>query len=523
LFFLIALADAELMLKWGNRINEQALQYMEHPQEAAAASAGAPFGSIALKLLLGLALARLLYQAINLALPVLPRKPHGRFLLMAWTANLILSALILRGGTGAVPLNQSSVAYSNETRLNILAVNPLWNLGYYLSNGTRKLDYSPYLCCDSAAEKAAFHWAYPSDTMQFNVLNKVNPNVLLIVLESFTAQASRYFGGELNLTPQLDAIASESFAFTRMYANGDRTDKGLASLLSGWHPQSWHSILHEPEKAARLPSLPAALEKIGYRSIFHYGGDSRFADMKAWLLAIGISRIEDVAVYPQSMQNSKWGAHDEYLLQRLAGQLATYRQPWFCTALTLSSHEPFEIPGRAASGDEVMRFRASIAYTDSCLGAWWNRIKKEAWFSNTLVIITADHGRAIGLQLPHHFHPNLYRIPLVMGGGALDTHLKGLKNARVLSQAHLAPNLLNILHTTGRSAMPYVNWFGNGKSMAMYAFQDGIGWIGDSAMAIWENKPWRRTLLTGKMPEVEEAEAHIRAYQQAWINIFRRL
>lgn len=521
--FLLALADAELMLKWGNRINEQALQYMEHPQEAAAASAGAPFGPIAVKFLLTLAIAWVLNKGLHYLGNRIPNKPQGWKLGLAWLLTLAFSTLAMRGGTGTVPLNQSSVAFSNTTRLNILAVNPLWNLGYYLGNGTRKLDYSPYLCCDSSAELAAKGWAYPTDTVQLQLTEQVKPNILLIVLESFTAQASQYFGGKLNLTPQLDAIAAESFALKRMYANGDRTDKGLASLLSGWHPQPWHSVLHEPEKAAKLPSLPMALRKAGYNSVFHYGGDSRFADMKAWLLAIGTDRIEDIAVYPAASQNSKWGAHDAHLFSRLGIQLPSYKQPWFCTALTLSSHEPFEIPGRETAGDEMERFRASISYTDSCLGAWWKQNCKEPWFRNCLIIITADHGRAIGLELPHHFHPDLYRIPMIIGGGALNSRLTGKIESGVHSQAHLAPNILRQLNLNGNDQFEHAVWFGNKKSAAIYAFQDGIGWVGDSAQAIWENKPWRRTLLEGKTADVEQAELHIRAFQQLWINFFRRL
>lgn len=521
--FVLALADAELMMKWGNRINEQALQYMEHPQEAAAASAGAPFVSIALKLLLALLVSRMLLRAALFTFVRMPDKPAGWKLWIVWALTLSISGIALRGGIGAVPLNQSSVAFSNTTRLNTLAVNPLWNLGYHLSNGTRKLDFNPYLCCDSLAEREAMAWAFPEDSAQLRLLRTEKPNILLIVLESFTAQASASFGGKFSLTPQLDAIAAQSFSFTRVYGNGDRTDKGLASLLSGWHPQPWHSVLHEPEKAARLPSFPAALAKAGYTSIFHYGGDSRFADMKAWLLAIGVDQIEDIDVYPAEMHNSKWGAHDEHLLQRLAKQVASYRQPWFCTALTLSSHEPFEIPGKKQKGNEMDRFRASISYTDSCLGVWWKEIQKADWFNNTLIVITADHGRAIGVQLPHHFHPDLYRIPMVIGGGALNPHLAGQRHTAVLSQAHLAPNLLRQLRIEGHRVFPHAVWFGTRKTPAFYAFQDGLGWIGDSAFGIWENKPWRRTLLQGSVQEAEMAEKHVRAYQQFWINFFRRL
>jgi hypothetical protein len=112
---------------------------------------------------------------------------------------------------------------------------------------------------------------------------------------------------------------------------------------------------------------------------------------------------------------------------------------------------------------------------------------------------------------------------MIIGGGALNTKLRGEIETSVLSQAHLAPNVLRQLNMSGYDPFQHAIWFGNKKTPAFYAFQDGIGWIGDSARAIWENKPWRRTLIEGDVSEVELAERHIRAYQQLWINFFRRL
>jgi len=112
---------------------------------------------------------------------------------------------------------------------------------------------------------------------------------------------------------------------------------------------------------------------------------------------------------------------------------------------------------------------------------------------------------------------------MIIGGGALNAKLSGKIETSVLSHAHLAPNVLRQLNMSGYDQFQHAIWFGNKNKPAMYAFQDGIGWIGDSARAIWENKPWRRTLIEGDVSDVEQAEQHIRAYQQLWINFFRRL
>jgi phosphoglycerol transferase MdoB-like AlkP superfamily enzyme len=308
LFIWVSLADAELFQKWGNRINQQALQYLSFPREAMAASAAAPWLQItAIGIGLSLILLWMNFRIYRWFSRIKYRPSLHRRLAL-WFISLICWLYWMRGGMGTVPLNQSSVAFSNDTRLNILAVNPLWNLGYYLSNGTRSIDFKVYQCCTQQQIRDVVNSVYRHDST-YAILNSTGtkPNILIIILESFTAQASKRFGGALNLTPQLDKIAHEGFAFERCYAGGDRTDKGLAAIFSAWQPQPWHSVLHEPEKAARLPSLSAPLNKAGYQTIFAYGGDSRFADMRAYLLNIGLTRIIDKDDFPLSSQNSKWG------------------------------------------------------------------------------------------------------------------------------------------------------------------------------------------------------------------------
>ena len=522
-YWILTLTDTELLPKWGNRINDQVFIYLEHPKEVMAFSSGAPWLSIVLWFAAGLTLSLYAYQRLRrLRIPALrPALWHHPYLRHA--VLFMLLPLGMRGGLGTVPLNQSAAAHANDTKLNIMAVNSFWNFGYYLTNGTRNIPFAQFYCCPDDAMHAATDFFYRKDSVQSSITAASKPNVLLIILEGFTAKGSKRLHGELDCTPQLDQIAAEGISFQNAIAAGDRTDKGLASILSGWTPQPWHSVLHEPEKAARLPSLTANLAAAGYQTLFTYGGDLRFADMKAYLMATGFKECYDQADYPAAQQNSKWGAHDEFVYLKLLEQLKHRNAPWFGTLLSLSSHEPFEIPGGSLEGTETEKFRASLKYADRCLGHFMQEARKASWYANTLIIITADHGHDIGLQPAHSFHPDLFRIPMIITGGALKAELKGTVLQETISQAHLAPNLLVQLGLKSTS-LPYSSWFDGSSDYAYYAFNSGFGVVRDSLCIIGENQPLRRTMLQGSATkDADDLLRKAAALQQYWIKKYQGL
>jgi phosphoglycerol transferase MdoB-like AlkP superfamily enzyme len=522
-YFILSLTDAELLGKWGNRINDQVFIYLEHPKEVMAFSSGAPWLPILLWLAGAMSIAVMGYRRM-LRLTFKPLKPAlWNHVAVRYGLLLLLLPLGMRGGLETVPLNQSAAAYANETRLNILAVNTFWNFGYYLSNGTRNIPFERFYCCSDVEAEEAVDCLYQQDSAQRFLCRTRRPNVLLIILEGFTAKASKRLSGQLNCTPQLDRIAADGLSFGQAYAAGDRTDKGLATLLSSWVPQPWHSVLHEPEKAARMPSITATLAAEGYQTLFTYGGDLRFADMKAYLMATGFRELYDQDDYPASQQNSKWGAHDEYVYLKLLEQLRGRRYPWFAGLLSLSSHEPFEVPGGSLQGTETEKFRASIQYADRCLGAFMEQARKEAWYRETLIVITADHGHDIGLNPGHSFHPDLFHIPVIITGGALTDSLRGKQIQETVSQAHLASNVLIQLGLKPLP-LPYSTWFDNKSDYAYYAFNSGFGVVRDSFNLVGENQPLRRTLLKGNQKdEADSLFLKLTALQQYWIKKYRSL
>ena len=117
------------------------------------------------------------------------------------------------------------------------------------------------------------------------------PNIIFVIWEGFTAKVVGPLGGDIEITPNFNSLSEEGLLFTNFYANGDRTDKGLVALLSGYFPQPKKSIIKMPLKSKKLPLLSQSLKDLGYHNSFYYGGDLNFADMNNYLFGKGIDEI----------------------------------------------------------------------------------------------------------------------------------------------------------------------------------------------------------------------------------------
>ena len=487
-----AFVDAELFSRWGVRFNSQALQYLYSPNEAVASSSEAAWFKI---LVITLTVAAVFLFVFNKILRAYQRqlttqrdwlKPSAAFLLVS-----AFSFLGARGGWGTIPISQSSVVYSANSLQNTLAVNSAWNFCYYLINKSdvpRPQEFRPPNAVELNSLKAYAPLNPSSDSL--TLLNR--PNVCIIMLESFTANASGFLGGKFSAMPFLDSLASQGLSFTRAYAQGDRTDKGLACTISGWPGQPWQSILHEPDKAAKLPTLPGVFSKKGYPTAFVYGGDLSFANMKSFLASGGFQTIVDENDYRADQITSKWGAHDEHAFQKLLELNDKAGMPFFHVLLSLSSHEPFDVPGKRTfpENDINGKFLNSIKYTDDCIRQFIIKAKSKSWFQNTLFVFVADHGRDIGLPETAFNRDGNFKIPIVFWGPALNPALRGKKTDRVVAQADIAQTLCSEVLHEQKHIFPYSrNLLSNqSPSMAVFLFNGGVGLVSAGGTVVFENR-----------------------------------
>ncbi|RYZ19118.1 MAG: LTA synthase family protein, partial [Chitinophagaceae bacterium] len=306
------------------------------------------------------------------------------------------------------------------------------------------------------------------------------PNVLLVIWESGTAKVIGETYEGVAVTPGFNQLRNEGLWFANAWASGDRTDKGLPAILSGYPALPQSSIIRLPNKSRKLETLPALYKKAGYATSFYYGGETEFANIKSYLLGAGYNPLVDKSDFAAKDQNSKWGAHDGVVADRILTDLAGAGKPFFCTWLTLSSHEPFETPVAPVIGgtDDTHLFINSLHYTDSVLYRFVRRCQAQPWWANTILVIVADHGHPLpdkGRRIEN------FRIPILILGGSVmpavvTQTVSQLDIATTLAPAGTAPAVFPF----SRSLLQPAGW-------AFFSFNNGFGIVQDSTYVLFDN------------------------------------
>ncbi|WP_138475153.1 LTA synthase family protein [Dyadobacter bucti] len=512
LIVFLVVADLELFRAWGFRIDGSSLHYLKTPAEALASMGSSPvFSLLLLFMILVLLVNRLLGTVIKRSVP--------SFQKTAFTVNFIVFLILtgsliipIRGGFQLAPMNESTVFFSTKSFANYAAVNVPWNYVASLVNATYSKK-NPFLYSDEKEAERIVSSFYKAVGETEQLINTEQPvNVVVIIWESFTAKVVAGLNGVKNVTPQFDRLSKEGILFTNMYASGNRSDKGMVAILSGYPAQPTQSIIKIPKKTVSLPSLPKTLKNAGWYTSFYYGGETEFANMKSYFLQQGFDKITDKNDFDKADMNSKWGAHDHIVLDRLLADLDKKKQPFFSSVFTLSSHEPFEVPVKTViqGNDSEHLFLNAHHYTDASIGDFIEKAKTKPWWKNTLVVIIADHGHP--LPETQKTKPSEFHIPMLWLGGVLEK--KGVRIDSLCSQTDFAATLLNQLHVPSTSFKWSNDIMKKGRvPFAYFAFSNGLGWMKPQGFIVRDNIGGNITENSGVLKSYEEKNG--KAYLQA--------
>jgi phosphoglycerol transferase MdoB-like AlkP superfamily enzyme len=382
-------------------------------------------------------------------------------------------------------MNQSDVYFSEKLFADHSAINLPWNILFSILN--KNNEKNPFDYYPEKQSETLVNSLYKTGSLKIpSILSLEKPNIIIIILESYTAKWVGCLGGVQGVTPNLDKIAADGLLFTNIYAAGDRSEKGQVAVLSGYPNQAINSIIKTPDKTRQLPSINQELEKAGYNSSYTYGGELEFANIKSYLIHIGIERLVDKYSFPVAQRTTSWGVHDQYVFDRFGEDLKKEKQPFFAALFSLSSHEPYDVPMKPhfPGTDETTLFKNSIYYTDSIIGDFIVKSKMEPWWQNTLVVFVADHGHPLPGHDPND-RPSKFRIPLIFSGGALKT--KGVIN-NIGSQTDIATTILDQLKLPtdqfkwGKDLLD-----SSAKQFAFYSFNDGFGFVTPQGTATVDN------------------------------------
>lgn len=484
----ISLMNIGNYANWQTVINKRILLYFENPAEVT------HFMSTMQLIFSPLLIIGICWLVIFFHKRFVKRRHEVKRSYSSFGLNLLIAPFLfffMRGGLQTLPINESAAYYSIHESNDHAAVNPVYYFGHSVSEYYFLSDKYVFLR-DNMAKARFTHLMEESTDLLSDTISLVRkeikkPNLVIIILESWTADLLEALDGEKDVTPFTNELIKESYLFTQCYGSGYRTDQGLVSVLAGYPAQPDNSIIAYPSKIQKLPSFCADVKKQNYNSSFFYGGDITFAEMKSFIVQQGFEYISDKENYDSKDYNSKWGAHDGMVLNSQIDYLNSKKEPFFSCVLTLSTHEPFEIPikHKFPHDSDPNKFKNAAYYTDQCLKDYFTKAKKSKWYDNTVFLLVADHGHHLpkGRDLNK---PESKRITCILTGGALPNELKGKKWDSEMGQHDLIKMLAPYFNVDAKKYPFALDPFKAFMPHAYYANENVLGLMMASSRMIYE-------------------------------------
>ncbi|GMT47573.1 MAG: sulfatase [bacterium] len=269
-------------------------------------------------------------------------------------------------------------------------------------------------------------------------------NIILIMVESLSAEYMGVFGDNRGLTPNLDRLAEKSLFFNNFYATGTRTVRGMEAVTLSVPPTPGRSIVKRPDNHNMFSSGFIFKEK-GYENKFIYAGYGYFDNMNDFFSHNGFDIVDRTDMTREEITFSNvWGVCDEDLFNKaLRESDKSYRKgkPFFNYIMTTSNHRPYTYPDGKIDIPSHTGRAGGVKYTDYSIEQFLKKAEHKPWFKNTIFVIVADHngGSAGKTSLPAW----RYRIPLLIYAPNI---IAPNTINKVSSQIDLMPTLFSIMN-----------------------------------------------------------------------------
>lgn len=338
-----------------------------------------------------------------------------------------------------------------------------------------------------------------------NDSTEMHKNVVLITIESYSADFMKMYGNQNNITPFLDSLATKSLLFTNLYAVGNRTVRGLEAVTLCLPPTAGESVVKRKDNKDKCATGNIFKQK-GYQVKFLYGGDAFFDNMEDFFSGNGYEIVDKKSFKPNEITFANvWGVCDEDMAKKAIQTMndeAKTGKPFFNHWMTVSNHRPFtypnnriDIPGDAKSRD------GGVKYTDFALKQFFEMAQKQPWYNNTVFVILADHcaSSAGKTELPL----DKYRIPAMIFS---PKDIPAKHYTQLMSQIDLMPTLFGLLHFNYQS-----KFYGQDvlqadyKPRAFVATYQNLGLIKDNVLTILSPKQQVKQLQLNLIPDVKLA------------------
>ena len=391
-----------------------------------------------------------------------PKRANWPIHIFYFVLFLSLFALGIRGRWELAPMDWGIAYYSHNVTLNQIALNGIYTFGRNLTetnhdprlsflNEEERFEFVNTDGCLAEVKKTLAQserkWHSDYDLTSYveqPQKHNFNPNIIVVVMESWSGRYTGALENKLNLTPYFDRLAEDGLFFTNFYTNGIRTNFGLGATLCSFPPIPGRAILKRYDARHPFNCLAEILKTRGYNNYFFYGGDPAFDNMEGFFRQKKYDRFFGQDNYDKDFQFSKWGIPDHKLFELISDEINFLPRPFQISVMTLSNHEPFDLPdsslARFNDSDDSSKVYNSLIYADYALGYFIEQMKKQPVFDSTIFVFVPDHcllRRSKYLVDPVNFH-----APLLIYAPSLITPQK---IATFGSQVDIIPTLMELV------------------------------------------------------------------------------
>ncbi|MFH1119184.1 MAG: sulfatase-like hydrolase/transferase [Bacteroidota bacterium] len=395
----------------------------------------------------------------------------------------------IRGGVQQIPINQSESYYSHHNILNLASVNSGFNLFVSAIENYKNFGKNPYSFYSKEEVKKTVEQIFRTERDSTTVvLTTQRPNIVLLILESWSADLIESLGGEPGITPEFHSLEKEGILFTSLWATGPRSEQAMSSIFGGFPAHPISSITVQPDKFSKLTTITHKLIDQGYSTSFYFGGQLIYGNIRGFILHNGFNRITELKDFGNDVKKGKLGVHDEFLLTRQLNDLNKEKQPFFSALFTLSSHSPYDQPMEDVLewGDNEKNYINSAYYTDRSVGEFIRAAKMQPWYKNTLFIIVADHSHN-SYRNWTFTTPLYHKIPMLFFGEVIKTEYKGTQKPRLANQCDIASTLLHQMNIDSEEFHWSRNLFNPySPEFAYYSFEEGVGWMRPAGHIVYD-------------------------------------
>lgn len=455
MIILIGLIELGIYGEWAIKPTSKIFTYLDHPSEI---FNSAPLLQSIYLISLFFILITIFIIYINkiLSNDIIKLKKSYLFTFVYFIITPILLLLGIRGGINSIPISQSDPYYSKYEILNDLATNTSYIfLHSIIKDKAISSNTNPYKTKTPIAIKQQYIKQYLNTNCKGEkILTTTRPNIMLVILESasgvFISDDKKYN----KITPTLNKLASNGILFKNTIGSGLLSQEGIVAILSGQPAIDDIYVTNLKSKYNPLPTITQTLAKNHYSSLYLFGGELRYGNMKAFVYKNGYDTIyENKDIDKLNLkQEGQLGYHDKNMFELLSKITDKSKEPFFNTFFTLSSHSPYDQPMR----DEILfggyhsKYLNSIRYTDKSIDLFMKSAKTKPWYKNTLFVFVSDHSHIT----PHNYSRNSsswHKIVMLFYGEVLKNKFKGVVVNKIVSQHDLASTLLSQLNIDNSS------------------------------------------------------------------------